>query len=71
MSKLFRIYEADLQLLETALPQLQDALGEAMNRPHVNAIMGEVKEVLSNVRWDYGPHTDVKCIKRVDDEGQL
>lgn len=60
MSKLFQIYEADLQTLETALPRLQDALGEAMNRPDVQVAVQEVKEILSNVRWNYGPYSEVK-----------
>lgn len=60
--KLFQIYESDLALLETALPRIQQALGVALNRPDVHTIMGEVKEILSNVRWDYGPHTEVTCI---------
>jgi len=58
--KLFQIYECDLQKLETALPQLQDALGEAMNRPDVQAAIGEVKEILGNVRWNYGPYQEVR-----------
>lgn len=60
MSRLFHIYESDLAALETALPRLQDALGEAMNRPDMQVIVGEVKEILSNVRWNYGPYTEVK-----------
>jgi hypothetical protein len=59
MSRLFHMHEGDLAFLENAMPQLQVALGEAMNRPEVNTIMGEVKEILSNVRWDYGPHSEV------------
>jgi hypothetical protein len=60
--KLFRIYEDDLAKLETMLPRLADALGVAMNRPDVQVMVGEVKEIVSNVRWDYGPHTEVKRI---------
>lgn len=60
MTKLFQIYEDDLQTLETALPRLQDALGEAMSRPDVQVAVQEVKEILSNVRWSYGPYSEVK-----------
>lgn len=60
--KLFRIYESDLQILETALPTLQDALMPMMNDPKIQATLGEVKEILSNVRWDYGPPSEVHCI---------
>lgn len=63
MTKLFQIYETDLQTLEATLPRLQDALGEAMNRPDVQVAVQEVKEILSNVRWNYGPYTEVERIK--------
>lgn len=62
MSRLFQIYEEDLQTLETALPRLQDALGVAMNLPEVQVMVGEVKEILSNVRWNYGPYQEVRRI---------
>jgi hypothetical protein len=57
--KLFRIYESDLQKLETALPKLMDAAGLALNRPDVQVMFEEVKDILSNVRWDYGPPSEV------------
>jgi hypothetical protein len=63
MSRLFQIYENDLQVLEHALPRLHDALGEAVNRPDVQVMLQEVKEIVSNVRWNYGPHPDVKRIE--------
>lgn len=63
MSRLFQIYEDDLQKLEHALPGIVEHLGEAMNQPRVQVLVEEVKEILSNVRWNYGPHTNVKRIE--------
>ncbi len=62
MSRLFQVYESDLQMLEHALPRLHEALGESVNKPEVQVLLQEVKEIISNVRWNYGPHTDVKRI---------
>lgn len=60
MSRLFQIHEDDLQKLENALPRLHDAFGLALNRPDVQVLLEEVKEIISNVRWNYGPHTAVQ-----------
>lgn len=66
--KLFRIYENDLQTLETVIPKLQDALGLELNKPEVQVALSECKEILSNVRWDYGPPSEVHVIKCDDGE---
>lgn len=58
MSKLFQIYEDDLQKLERALPLIHRALGANLNRPDIQVLCQETKQILSNVRWDYGPYTD-------------
>lgn len=57
--KLFRIYENDLAKLEAALPRIMDAAGLALNQPGVQVMFDEVKEILSNVRWDYGPPQEI------------
>ena len=63
MSKLFQIYESDLQKLEHALPQVFDALSpDRKNDPRFQVLLDECKEVLSSVRWNYGPHTEVRRI---------
>lgn len=62
MTKLFRIYETDLAALESTLPCLVNSLGEALNRPEVQVMAEQVKEILSNVRWDYGPPQEVRVI---------
>ena len=60
--KLFQIYETDLQKLEAALPRIMDACGMALNRPEVHVMFDEVKEIISNVRWDYGPPSEIHQI---------
>jgi hypothetical protein len=63
MSKLFQIYEEDLQRLEYALPRIAAHLGAIMNRPEVQVLFEECKEVVGNVRWNYGPHTNTEVIE--------
>jgi hypothetical protein len=56
MSKLFQIYDSDLEALEQLLPELHTAAGELLNDPAVRIKFRRVKEVLSNVRHaDYDP----------------
>ena len=62
--KLFQIYESDLGILERALPILQEALmrGGVVTEPSVQVALSECKEIVSNVRWDYGPPSEVERI---------
>lgn len=60
-TKQFQISEPDLHKLETYLPKLCERVGLANNDPVVQALFGEVKEILSDVRWSYGPPQEV-CI---------
>lgn len=67
MGKLFQIHEDDLGRLESILPQLADALMPVLdNRLRVK--IRQVKQILSDVRWDYGPPSEVEVIPRGDDE---
>lgn len=60
MSMLLQIHEEDLVTLERTLPQLADALMPQMdNRLRVK--LRQVQTILSNVRWGYGPATDVEA----------
>jgi len=61
--KFFHIYEEDLAKLEVALPQLMEAAGLALNRPDVQVMFDEVKTIVSNVRWDYGPPSEVFVVQ--------
>lgn len=59
MSKMFQINEEDLAELERSVPML---LGRCMKSIDDNAsrtTMRRVKEILSHVRWNYGPWSDV------------
>lgn len=69
MSQLFRIHEHDLALLEKALPVLHEAasLGPAYMRADVQVAIEEAKRILSEVRWDYGPYSQVE---RIDPAGR-
>ncbi len=63
--KLHQIAEDDLAELERIMPQLQYDLNEAMTTPAAPRIrkqLRQVKDILSNVRWGYGPFTEVEII---------
>ena len=63
MSRLLQIYEDDVALLERALPLIHEALGTALNRPDVQVALEECKRIVSDVRWGYGPHTNVEVVR--------
>lgn len=60
---MFQIYETDLAKLEAALPRIMDIAGEALNHPQAQVLFDEVKEIISNIRWNYGPPTKISVIK--------
>ena len=68
--KLFQIYEDDLAELEQILPSICDGpLVEFMD-PSIRRKFRRCKLILSNVRWNYGPHDNVEVIPvDVDDSG--
>lgn len=57
--KLFSIYEDDLGKLESALPRICERAGQSLNDPAMQVLFEECKEILSNIRWNYGPPTEV------------
>lgn len=59
---LFHIYEGDLAKLERALPKLCDAAGMALNKPQNQVLFEECKDIISNVRWNYGPPQEVRIM---------
>jgi hypothetical protein len=68
-SKLFEIYEEDLETLERALPELYDSLRpEAKNRQDIREHAQMVKDVLSKVRWNYGPHVHTEVVRPEDEQ---
>jgi hypothetical protein len=66
--KMHQIYADDLQKLEHALPQVFDALSpDLKNDARLQVLLEECKEVLSSVRWNYGPHSDVQRLNGEND----
>jgi len=66
MSKTYMINENDLGELERILPQLAEAAESAMdNRLRVQ--LRRCKSILSNVRWNYGPASEVEIIPDGED----
>lgn len=63
MAKLFQIYEEDLAKLEVALPRLMQIAGVYLNTPEAQVLFSEAKEILSNIRWDYGPPSEIEVIE--------
>lgn len=58
MARMLQIHDEDLATLERTLPQFADALMPTLdNRLRVQ--LRQVQQILSNVRWNYGPPTEV------------
>lgn len=66
--RLFQITEDDLAELERLLPDFHEAFGSQQlgpNAPGANRLrvkVRRVKDIISNVRWNYAPHSDVQEI---------
>lgn len=60
---IFRICEEDLAILESELPRLLEASAVLCNDPIHRKRWEAVKEIISNVRWDYGPPLEVQVIE--------
>lgn len=67
MSRLFQIHEDDLSALEKTLPQLADALMPVLNNK-LRVQVRRVQKILSDVRWDYGPPSEIEVIPVDDDQ---
>ncbi len=61
-TKLYQITEDDLAVLESELPRIMDATTIACNDPLTRKRWQMVKEIVSNIRWDYGPPQQVEHI---------
>lgn len=59
--KLFQINEDDLATLERTLPQFADALMPRLDN-RLRTQLRQVQQILSNVRWNYGPPSEVIII---------
>lgn len=66
MSRLLQIKEDDLATLERTLPQLAEALVlTASNRHRVQ--LRQVQQILSSVRWNYGPALEAEAVSGDED----
>jgi hypothetical protein len=64
--KMYRISQDDLETVELALPELQDAMMSApqvINRKDVHEHLSMLKRIISDIRWNYGPPTNVERIE--------
>ncbi len=59
MSKLFQVYENDLGELEQLMPQLAQALMPVLDNK-LRVQLRRCQAILSNVRWNYGPPSEVE-----------
>lgn len=69
MSRSLHIYDEDLAVLESLIPELCESLREKTNNAH-RVKMRRVKEILSNVRWNYQPHTDIEIVGDCDEQNE-
>lgn len=60
-TSLFQINSDDLCDLERILPELQSALFQHLT-PRLRTQIRRVKDILSNVRWNYGPPEEVEVV---------
>lgn len=61
MSKMFQIREIDLVTIEAMIPEILGAMmsaGSLDNRARIKFRV--LKGILSDVRWNYGPPTEVE-----------
>lgn len=60
--KHYRITEPDLALLESELPRILESAAMSCNDALTRKRWAEVKRIVSDVRWDYGPPLEVHQI---------
>lgn len=65
--KLFQITEDDLAELERLSPEIADAcMAVLTNATRIK--LRRIQAILSNVRWNYGPPTNVERVDAAGDE---
>ncbi len=64
--KQYQITADDLAALEDIMPEFQWACGERLNDTALRMKCRRVKEILSNVRWGYGPPSQVEIFPADD-----
>ena len=76
MSRIFQIHEEDLTELEHVLPGIFDlvltetANGRCMEDrgPELRTKWRKVQQIITNVRWNYGPPEQIEIIPRGEDQ---
>lgn len=66
--KLHQINSDDLATLEELCPELLWLLDEKLNNTAIRMKARRVKEILSNVRWGYGPPQEIQVKPVLEDE---
>lgn len=67
MPAMHQINDDDLSTLETTLPQLADGLVSVMDT-RLRCKLRQVQRILSDVRWNYGPPSNIDNILVSDDQ---
>lgn len=62
MASLYQITEADLCQLEHDLPKLALRLQQPGMDNATKARLRRIQEILSRIRWDYGPPAEIENI---------
>jgi hypothetical protein len=64
MSKLFQVSEDDLAELERVIPDLGELLAFSTDMDAKTRVqLRRVQKILSDVRWNYGPPSDVTVVQ--------
>ena len=66
MSRMYQVHEEDFAELERIIPELSDAMMGKLT-PRMRTQLRRCKDILSNVRWNYGPHSEVEIIPAGED----
>ncbi len=60
MSKMYQINQNDLADLERIVPaEFENCIPEVRNTPRFRTACRRVKDILSDIRWNYHPHIEI------------
>lgn len=62
MSRLYQIHEQDLADLEQLMPVICESIGRELDSAEKIRVR-RIQKILSDVRWNYGPHSEVENIE--------
>ncbi len=65
-STLYQVHEEDLAALERELPALLHEAYPACNDPLTRKRWEAVRDIITRIRWSYGPPTDVSTVEDGD-----